>query len=351
MSITKKEFGKLANGEKVYSYTLDNGKGLSAEILNYGGVVRTLCVTGKDGKAVDVVLGYDTIEDYVGRAGYYGALIGRNSNRISNSAFVINGKEYKINPNEGNNNLHGGIVGFDKKIWDVIEDESTGEPSVVLSLTSPDGDEGFPGSIDVTVTYTVTNNNSLVINYSAKSDEDTICNMTNHSYFNLSGHNSGQMIDQTLWMDSKFYTPNDAECMPVGEIISVKGTPFDFTTAKPIGQDITSEHEQIKMFNGYDHNFVLSGTGYRLCAKAHSEKTGISMEMYTNQPGVQLYTCDSPEVKDNCKDGASYGLYQAFCLETQCFPNAMAFSHYPSIVLKKNNTYEHVTEYKFTCED
>lgn len=350
MPITKKEFGKV-NGEQIYAYALDNKKGLCAVILNYGGIVRNLFVTGKNGEVTDVVLGYETMEDYATRPGYYGAVIGRNSNRIANSRFTINGKEYKLNPNEGVNNIHGGLVGFDKKIWDVIEEEGPDGISLVMSITSPDGDEGFPGSIDVTVTYTVTNDNALNIHYKAKCDEDTVCNFTNHSYFNLSGHASGPVTDQTLWLDSDFYTPIDEKAIPTGEVLSVKGTPFDFTSKKPIGQDIKSEYGQIKQANGYDHNFVLNGTGYRLCAVAQSKKTKIIMEMRTNQTGVQLYTTNSTDINESCKDNATYGQYQAFCLETQSFPDAINRPHFPSIVLKKGEEYEHITEYKFICAD
>ena len=353
MSITKEPFGKTQSGEQVYVYTLDNGKGLRAEILNYGGIVKNLYVTGKDGKVTDVVLGNKTMEEYSANNNYFGAIIGRNSNRLSNSEFELNGKTYHLAANDGANNLHGGIAGFDKKVWDVIENDSVDEASIVLSITSPDGEEGFPGTIDVTVTYTVTANNALMINYKAKSDNDTICNLTNHSYFNLSGHNSGTVLNQVLKLNSSFYTPNSEGCMPAGEVRSVEGTPFDFRTPKPIGQDINADFEQIQMFGGYDHNFAVDGRGYRFCAEVSSPDTGITMEVYTDQPAVQIYTANKlaeGAYSGPFKDEAYYKNHYAICLETQCFPNAMEFSHYPSPVLKKNEVYDHTTEYRFTVK-
>lgn len=350
MAITKKTFGKTKDGEQVYAYTLDNQKGICAEILNYGGIVRSLRVTGSDGNTTDVILGYETMEEYYINEGYLGAIIGRNSNRIENACFELNGKTYNLNKNDGIHNLHGGLNAFNSRVWDVIENDDADEPSIVLSITSPDGEEGFPGTIDVTVTYTITSNNALMINYKAKSDTDTICNLTNHSYFNLSGHNSGNIYNQTLKLNSSFYTPNIEDCMPNGEVLSVKGTPMDFTSPKPIGKDINADFEQIKLFGGYDHNFAINGRGYRLCAEASSPDTGITMEVYTDQPAVQLYTAngiEDGEYHGPYKDGAYYKIHCAFCLETQCFPNAMKYSHYPSPILKKNEVYDHTTEYRF----
>ena len=347
MSIIKREFGTAKSGEKVFAYKLENGE-ISAEILSYGGVVRTLCVKDRNGKTVDVVMGYDTLEEYENKRGYYGALVGRNSNRIANSEFVLNGKTYKLEPNDGRNNLHGGEGGFSKRVWDVIAEDGA-EPSLVLSLTSPDGEEGFPGTIDVTVTYTLTSKNALMINYKAKCDEDTICNMTNHSYFNLNGHDGAKMTNQLLKLNSQFYTPNTDECIPNGEVLKVDGTPFDFREAKQIGDDIDADFEQTEMFGGYDHNFAVAGEGYRLCAVAENPANGIVMETYTNQPGVQLYTTNIDN-ENTGKHGAKYANHHGFCLETQAFPNAAKFTHFPSPVLKKNAVYDHTTEYRFSVK-
>jgi aldose 1-epimerase len=302
-------------------------------------------VTDKNGAKTDVVLGRDTLEDYFKNDGYLGALIGRHANRIAKGEFTLNGREYKVGINEGKNSLHGGNTGFDKKLWSAKEIDGA-EPALELSLVSEDGEEGFPGKLDVTVTYTLTKENALKISYEAVSDKDTVVNLTNHAYFNLAGHSSGRMYNQTLRINSSFYTPNDDECMPTGEVCSVSGTPFDFRQEKPIGSDIDSDFEQIKMFGGYDHNFAVDGRGYRLAACAKCEETGISMEVYTDKPGVQLYTSNGlPE--GIYKNGAKYGVHQAFCLETQYFPNSMAYSHYPSPILRKGEKYNFTTEYRF----
>ena len=345
MAISKRPFGKTENGEQVYCYTLDNGKGLSAEILNWGGIIRSLNVTTKDGAAVDVVLGYESMTGYEKNAGCLGALIGRHANRIEDAKFDLNGKTYQLAMNIPKSNLHGGNVGFNSKIWDVIENDDE-EPSIVLSLTSPDGDEGFPGTIDVTVTYTLTKNNGIVINYKAQSDEDTVCNLTNHSYFNLAGHDSGNVYDQLLQINASFYTPADEYCLTQGTVDKVATTPMDFTTAKPIGQDINSDFEQIASVGGYDHNYAIDGRGYRLCAVASSDKSGITMEVYTDKPAVQLYTANGMG-EGEYKGGAKYEKHNAFCLETQFFPNAMKYSHYPSPILKKGDVYDYTTEYRF----
>ncbi len=345
MSITKTEFGTMPSSEKVYSYLLDNGQGLSAEILNYGGIIKNLYVTDKNGIKTDVALGRDTLEDYLKNDGYLGALIGRHANRIKKGMFVLNGETYHVGINEGNNSLHGGNVGFGQKIWEVdVIDEN--EPALALTLLSPDGEEGFPGSLKVKVVYTLTKNNAIKIEYTAVSDKDTVTNLTNHTYFNLAGHASGVIDKQTLQINSDFYTPNDNEGMPTGEVLSVEGTPFDFRTAKPIGQDIRADFDQIEMYEGFDHNYAISGRGYRLAAVAGCAENGITMEVYTNQPAMQLYTSNA--LTDGIyKEGARYGQHQAFCLETQCFPNAMEHSHYPSPCLKANEEYNHVTEYRF----
>lgn len=345
MSITKVNFGQTSNGENIILYTLDNKKGLSAEILNYGGILRSLYVNDKNGIKTDVVLGRDSFEDYLNNDGYLGALIGRHANRIANGTFEIDGQQFSVGVNEGKNSLHGGINGFDKKIWAVKEIDGD-EPAIELSVISPDGEEGFPGTLNVTVTYTITSDNALKINYSAKCDKDTVVNMTNHAYFNIAGHGSGTIDKQTLWINADFYTPNNDECMPNGEVLSVTGTPFDFRIAKPIGQDINSDFEQVKMFGGYDHNFVISGRGYRKAAVAKCIENGIVMEVYTDKPGMQLYTSNGL-AEGIYKNNTKYSVHQGFCLETQYFPNAMEFSHYPAPILKKNDEYNFTTEYRF----
>ena len=340
MSIERKSFG-MHDGKEVFSYTLDNKKGLTAEIITYGGILRRLIYNG-----TDVVLGRDSLEEYLENNGCYGALIGRNSNRIENSEFELNGKVYKLNPNNGRNNLHGGLVGFNKRVW---ESEATdgAEPALKLSLISPDGEEGFPGNVTVTVTYTLTCENGIKLHYEAISDSDTVVNLTNHSYFNLNGHSSGVCDNHTLWLGSSFFTPNTDECMPYGEVWKSAGTPFDFTAPKTLGEGFASDYEQIKMFGGFDHNLALDGRGLRLAATLTGDKTGITMDMYTDQSAVQLYTGNMIQEGRVCKDGAVYSKHCGICLETQAFPNSLKYSHYPNGILKKGEKYDTVTEYRF----
>ncbi len=340
MNITKSKFGKY-NGADVYEYTLENGRGLRTRILNLGGIVRTLEYNG-----VDVVLGRDSAEEYARNTGYFGAVIGRNSNRIEGASFTLNGKTYTLSANNGTNNIHGGICGFDKKIWEVAEKDGD-EPSLVLSLFSPDGEEGFPGNAEVKVTYTVTSQNSLCIHYEALSDADTVMNLTNHSYFNLNGHASGTIENHTLWIGSDFYTPNFKGGIPTGEVLSVLRTPFDFSTPETIGQKLAMPHPQTELFRGFDHNFALNDTGYRKVAVLKGDKSGIAMEVYTDRPAVQLYTANGMEQGRVCKEGAVYTAHGALCLETQAFPNSLRHSHFPSAVLKKGETYSTTTEYRF----
>ncbi|MBQ4110673.1 MAG: galactose mutarotase [Clostridia bacterium] len=340
MSIEKRLFGK-ANGKDVYAFTLDNNNGLKVEILTYGGILKNMWY-----KDVDVLLGRATLEDYFENIGYMGALIGRNSNRIKNCEFTLNGKTYKLYDNDNGNNLHGGKEGFDRKVWDyeVINGE---EPSLVLSTVSPDMEEGFPGEVHVKVTYTLTRENSIKIQYEGMTDKDTILNMTNHAYFNLNGYNNGLVDDHVFMIDSSFFTPNKEDCMPYGDIWTVENTPFDFRTPKTLGEGFKSDYEQIKMFGGYDHNFVLNGEGFRKVIDVTGDKTGIKMEVYTDLPGVQLYTGNMINEELTDKDGNNLKKHQAFCLETQVYPNGIEFPHYPSSILRKGEKYETVTEYKF----
>lgn len=343
MSIKERKFGEL-NGKSVYEYALDNGNGLYVCILSYGGTIRKLVYNG-----TDVVRGFDTFEDYLNNCDYYGALIGRNSNRIANSEFNLNGSPYKLNSNEGRNNLHGGLSGFDKKLW-AVEMTDSEEPTLVLSYVSPDGEEGFPGNVSVNVTYKLTKENALEIHYEGVSDKDTVLNMTNHSYFNLNGHASGTVDGHRLTLHSDFYTPNNKECMPYGEVLSVDRTPFDFRDGAELGERFKAEHSQTAMFGGFDHNFILNGMGYRLTAEAVGDKSGIKMQMYTDRVGVQLYTSNNADTERVCKDGAVYGVHTAFCLETQDIPNNMSYPHYANSVLKKGEKYDTKTAYKFSME-
>lgn len=340
MSITERKFGEY-NGRDICEYILDNGNGLSACILNYGGIIRKLVFNG-----TDVVRGFDTFEDYLDNPTYYGAVIGRNSNRIENSEFYIGEKLYKLNANEGRNNLHGGVNGFDKKIWSV-EMIDGANPALVLSYVSPDGEEGFPGNVSVNVTYRLTGENALEIRYEGVSDKDTVLNMTNHSYFNLNGHASGSIDGHKLTMHSDFYTPNNSECMPYGEVLKVHGTPFDFNVGTTFGERFGADFEQIKMFGGFDHNYILRDCGYRLAAELCGDITGIKMQVYTDRVGLQLYTSNNADARV-CKDGAVYGKHTAVCLETQDIPNNLKYGHFPHSVLKNGEKYDAKTAYLFS---
>lgn len=336
--IRKEIFGYL-NEKEVYLYTLDNEKGLKAEITNYGGIIKSLYVNG-----TDVVLGKDSLEEYLDNDAYFGAIIGRNSNRINNAEFSINGKKYHVSKNNGNLNHHGGNIGFDKKVWTAEEIDGI-EPKLILTYFSKDGEEGFPGNAEIKVTYTLTQENGLNIHYEATSDKDTVMNLTNHSYFNLNGHDSGVIDNQTLQIFGGFFTPNTDECMPNGEILSIEGTPFDLRESKPFKDAFNSDCEQITKFLGFDHNFVLDGKGFRKIAEAKGDK--ITMEVYSDTVGAQIYTGNFINDSKICKGGAVYGKHHAFCVETQFYPNSMEFVHFPSPVLKADEKYDSTTEYKF----
>ena len=338
--ITKTYFGKCGC-EDVYLYTLDNGNGLKAEIMNYGGIIRSLCYKG-----TDVVLGRETFDEYLKNSGYFGAIIGRNANRIGRAELEINGVIHKLSANQSGNNLHGGFNGFDTKVWDA-EEINGEEPALKLTLVSPDGDEGYPGEVTATVTYTVTSNNALQIKYEGVSDSDTALNMTNHSYFNLNGHDSGTMLGHKLKMNASFYTPNGEGCVPTGEILSVKGTPFDFLEEKVFGDNMSMDSEQLKPYKGFDHNFVLDGKGYRFILELTGEKSGIRMQMFSDAPAMQI--CAGNYIDENrvYKNGAKYPKYGGTCLETQAFPNWNIFSHFPDGRLKKGEKYLTVTLFKF----
>lgn len=350
MSITTKQFGKLLNGEVATCYYLDNENGLKAEILDYGCIIKNLYVLDKNNNYVDVVLGRDTLAEYADNDGYFGAVIGRNSNRLANSKIKIGSRSYALNKNDGNNNLHGGLVGFDKKLWKTTVIDDPYEPALLMTLSSKDGEEGFPGDLDIMLTYTLTKNNGLKIHYTAVGNKDTVVNLTNHSYFNLNGHNSSKNIyNLKLQLNSEFFTPNNIECMPNGEILSVKNTPFDFTSEKYVGDDINNTScEQLKMFGGYDHNFILKDTGVKKFGSLWCEENGINMDLYTDKPAVQLYTGNCIDENRVCKEGAVYKKHSALCLETQFFPNAFSYSHFPSTVLKHGDKYDYVTEYRFS---
>lgn len=349
MRIKKEFYGKTIENVEVDIYTLENSNGMTAKITNYGGNIVSLLVPDSKGEVTDVVLGYDSLEDYFVNEPYLGAIIGRNGNRIQDARFELNGVEYQLAKNNGENNLHGGTKGFDKVVWKAESFEHDKSVGLTLTYTSIDGEEGFPGNLDVKVVYTLTDENEIIIDYYAESDKDTIVNLTNHSYFNLSGHNSGTILDHKVMLDADAFTVVDQALIPTGEIRKVEGTPMDFTKPKRIGDDIHSDYEQIVFAGGFDHNWVLNhkGESVEKVAKLIDEKSGRVMEVYTDMPGVQLYTGNSLEERYIGKGNYPYSKHTGVCFETQFFPSSMNHKHFPSPVLRAGDEYKSRTIYKF----
>ena len=335
-------FGVTKKGEEVWELTLDNGT-VSCKIITFGAAVRTLTVPGRGG-AVDVVLGYDTLAEYEENGGFFGAVVGRYANRIAGGRFALNGREYTLARNDGPNHLHGGPEGFDKKVWQV---RAQTRSSVSLSLFSPDGEEGYPGNLEVTVTYTL-RGQGLEIAYRARSSRTTLCNLTNHAYFNLNG--SGDILGHRLWLASGQFTPVGPDSIPLAMARSAAGTPFDFTSEKPVGRDIGADDEQLRNVGGYDHNYVLDpAQGLRRCARLTGEQSGIAMEVWTEKPGVQLYSGNFLETAD-AKGGGVYRPRQGLCLETQFFPDSPNHPAWGDILLRPGRRYDYITEYRFDVE-
>ncbi|WP_090994506.1 aldose epimerase family protein [Pedobacter insulae] len=334
------------DGKEVQLYTLKNKNGASVSITNYGGRVVSILVPDKDNKMVDVALGYDSVKSYQKEGEpFFGALIGRYGNRIGKGRFTLEGKQYQLQLNNGPNTLHGGNDGFFSKVWDAKQDGQKLE----LSYVSKDGEAGYPGTLNVKVVYTLTDDNGLQIDYTATTDKTTVVNLTNHTYFNLSGEGSGTILDHELMIAADAYTPVDSTLIPTGKIAPVKGTAFDFNVAKAIGRDIEQADEQLKFGKGYDHNFALvENNGKTPVATVKSPVTGITMEVYTTEPGLQFY-CGNfmTGIDKDGKGGKSYPHRSAFCLETQHFPDAPNQPNFASTVLKPGETYTTSTTYKF----
>lgn len=341
----KREFGKNTKGEAATLYTLTNHNGMELFVSDFGATLHALLVPDKEGVKRDVVLGYDDPAGYEGPSGtFFGATVGRNANRIGNAVFVLNGKTYQLDKNNGNNNLHSGLDFWSFRIWNVKEAK---ENQITFELDSAAGDQGYPGAVHVTVTYTLTEDNAVTIGYQAEPQEDTPLNLTNHSYFNLNGHASGSVREQYLWLDADAFTPTDTGLIPTGEIRSVAGTPMDFRTAKAIGKEIDAEYEPLMLGKGYDHNWALNNHGaYAKVAELFSEESKIAMEVYTDLPGIQIYTGNYLD-QEAGKNGAVYGQNQGICFETQYFPDAVNQKNFPSSVCKKGEVYQTKTSYRF----
>jgi aldose 1-epimerase len=349
--VEKVAFGKTDAGEAVDLYVLTNSRGMKAKVMTYGALLTELHVPDKNGKFDDVVLGFDDLKGYLGGHPYFGATVGRVANRIAKGKFTLDGKEYQLAANNGPNALHGGKKGFDKMVWKAKVPDAA-QPVVEFSYVSPDGEEGYPGELKVKVTYSLTPDNAVSIQYEATTNKATPVNLSNHSYFNLAGGRSGETIldhELQLWADR--YTPVDDTLIPTGELKSVAGTPFDFTKPHKIGERMKETKGNPV---GYDHNFVLAkeidGKQVGWSARAVEKKTGRVMEMYTTEPGVQFYTANFMDGKLKGKGGVAYPQYGAFCLEAQHFPDSVNQPKFPSVILRPGETYRQTTSYKFSIE-
>ena len=349
-TVKKESFGKTASGQGIDLFTLTNAHGLEARIMSYGGIVLSLKVPDRNGHLDDIVLGFDSADGYATTSQYFGALIGRYANRIGMGRFSLNGVEYKLATNNGANHLHGGVNGFNKAVWNARPLHIPGGAALELTYLSSDGEEGYPGNLSVKVVYTLTNNNELKIEYSATTDKDTVVNLTHHSYFNLAGQGQGDILKHELMINAARFTPVDAGSIPTGELRNVKGTPFDFTRTTAIGLRIGQDDEQLKFGHGYDHNWVLDGKmgTLRKAAMVHEPTTGRVMEIWTTEPGIQLYSGNFLNGSKIGKDRKPYQLHYAFCLETQHYPDSPNKPEFPTTTLRKGARYRTTTIYKFS---
>lgn len=353
-TITMQSFGKTKDGTDTSLYTLTNANGVKAEITNYGGIVVRLFVPDREGNLDDVVLGYNTVAEYILDTPYFGALIGRVGNRIADGKFKLNGKIHNLVtnnfPDDKPCHLHGGTVGFDKVVWDAEPFIESNTPGLRLHYLSVDGEEGYPGNLDITVEYRLTNNNSLQIDYLATTDADTPVNLTNHSYFNLKGEGNGDILGHVLKFNAGHYTPVNSGLIPSGDIAPVKGTPFDFTTPHAIGDRVDSSHQQMIYGGGYDHNWVLDNQDgdLALAATAFEPVSGRFMEVWTEEPGMQFYCGNFLDGSHIGKSGRAYNFRNGFCLETQHFPDSPNQANFPTIILKPGEEYKTTTLYRFS---
>ncbi|HPG38303.1 MAG TPA: aldose epimerase family protein [bacterium] len=350
ISVNSKLFGTTADGKPVTLYTLVNSNGMEAQIMTYGASLVALKTPDKNGKLDDIITGFDSLKQYEDVRFFFGAIVGRYGNRIGKGKFSLDGVEYTLATNNGANHLHGGNIGFDKVVWEGQVVETPAGPAVKLTYVSKDGEEGYPGNLTAVVTYSITADNSLKIEYSATSDKKTVVNLTNHAYYNLK--NSGDILGHVLYINADNTTPVDAGLIPTGELASVKDTPFDFTTAKAIGKDIDSQDQQMLYGGGYDHNFVLnkSGADTTLAATLYEPETGRMMEIWTTEPAIQFYSGNFLDGTITGKYGRVYEKRTSLCLETQHYPDSPNQPEFPSTVLEPGKTYSTVTIMKFSAK-
>lgn len=349
MPIIQQPFGTLPDNTSIDQFTLTNKNGMQVKITNFGGIVTSIQVPDKNGVLGEVNLGFGNLEDYLQEQPYFGAIIGRYGNRIANGQFTLNGKLYKLATNNGGNHLHGGNKGFGKVVWNAKMVEKRNIPSLILTYLSKDGEEGYPGNLNCTVTYTLTNRNELRIDYQAITDKSTVVNLTNHCYFNLKDGGQTDCLDHELRIFADHFTPIDKTSIPTGEIKSVKRTPFNFLKAKKIGERINRNNSQLKIGNGYDHNYVLKeGANLKKAAKVIERESGRVLAVFTTEPGMQLYTANWLDGSLKGHDSRTYQKRCAFCLETQHFPDAPNQSSFPSTVLEAGEVFDSTTIYRFS---
>jgi aldose 1-epimerase len=352
--ITVAPFGALANGQQVRAFTMTNARGVQVRVIDYGGIIVSIKTPDRAGTLADIVLGFDDVQGYVKSSPYFGAITGRYANRIAKGRFQLDGKTYTLAVNNGPNALHGGLRGFDKVIWSVEPHADSAGLRLVLRYTSPDGEEGYPGTLHATVTYTLTDANQLTVDYEATTDKPTVINLTQHSYFNLHGEGNGTILDHVLTLDADRYTPIDSTSIPTGELPSVAGTPFDFRKPTPIGARIDQRDPQLVNGHGYDHNFVLNrppgATGLVHAAHVVDPSTGRTLDVATTEPGVQFYTGNFLDGSFAGKNGHVYQRRSGFCLETQHYPDSPNKPQFPSVVLRPGQTYRSQTQFTFGVE-
>lgn len=352
LAIKKEDFGKLPSGEKLEKYTMTNVNGMEVSVINYGGIITNLKVPDKNGKISDVVLGFNSIEGYLTPAPYFGAIIGRYGNRIANGKFSLDGTQYTLAQNDGQNHLHGGNKGFDKVLWEVTKISNKESVALQLHYLSNDMEEGYPGNLNTTVTYTLDNDNNLKVNYKAKTDKPTIVNLTQHTYFNLSGDFSKKILDHKISINADTFLPVDATLIPTGEFKEVEGTPFDFTQPKLVGKEIDQENQQLKRGLGYDHCWVLNrkSDGLSLAATAYHPQSGRFLEVLTTEPGIQFYSGNFLDGTLTSKTGGTYEKRSGFCLETQHYPDSPNQKDFPTVVLNPDQQYSSETIFKFSVK-
>jgi len=348
-SITRRPFGTLKDGRTVSIYKLTNRLGMEAEISDFGGIVVSLKTPDRDGVPEDIVLGYDTLDEYVGDTNYFGCIVGRYANRIAGGGFSMGSTRYSLARNDGENHLHGGLKGFNKVLWHATESSEPGCVSVSLSYVSPDGEEGYPGNLEVKVKYSLSDDGELMIDYKAEADKATHCNLSQHSYFNLKGAGNGDILDHFLTINSDSFTPIDGGLIPTGELRRVEGTPIDFTVPTLIEARINEQDEQLIFAGGYDHNWALNTDNSETPAVTlHEPGSGRILEVYTTEPGLQFYSGNFLSSETNGKRGKRYPRRGALCLETQHFPDSPNKPHFPSTLLEPGETYRQTTVYRFS---